>query len=437
METNFSKKQLEILALLNIDPKGNSFLRASNILLQVGSEFFKGLNFKMDKWQELFEGSEILKNRLLDLETNLHSYFSEINNEVNQQKIQNIEMEAKIDQMSNAADENFDLKKQIEILTEENKKILNKKELDQKKSEDRLRKNKLKYEGYKLDYDLLIQNLKKETDKGLAFNFSFTLSISSFLKPWTFKFENEEFENKRSTQIAILGAKDVGKSYVLSNLLEVKEKNTVFPSTFGTIAGKCIHKTLYLEYSETMISTFDKNNNKDIEKLEGFLEDFFLQNSNVLILVVCTMGRETQNYLEKIFRKKESIKTDQLFVILHNFQCYSNEEMKKRFKFNMKHFSSRIRKPDNENSLGYFDDERKVYHFPLGFDFGESTDFNIDVFSYIKELISQMNFSKVKFRQCLQNFFNENYVNYVDSKKGEKLELVFENEQFEIKPKKL
>lgn len=442
METNFSKKQLEILSLFDIDQKEQAFLRASNILLQVGSEFFKGLNFKMEKWHELCQGSESLKKRLLALETNLHSYFNDINKEVNQQKLQIIE-EIKQKTADNKHLQEKLQEKESELKNFEEKynkyyKKYNEKKKKLKEVEYELKKQKLKYDEIKLDHDTLMLNLEKKSDKESAQNFTFLLSISSFSKPWIFKFEKEKLENKKFIQIALLGEKDVGKSYVLSNILDKKEKNNAFPSTFGKIAGKSVDNTLYLEYSETINSSFDRENCQEVEKLEDFLEDFFLQNSNAFIFVVSRMGRETQNNLKKILSKKKSIKIDQLFIIIHNFQCYSFEEMNKGFKFHMKHFPKRIKKPDDQDHLGYFDDENKIYHFPLGLDFGESKEHNLNVFSYIQTLISETNEEvKVKFMTSMQKFFNKNYGDYLIRNKGEKLEMNYieSKEIFEITPK--
>ena len=124
MDPCFDNRQTQLLSYINFDENAKLFFSALEILLQMTEQFFKQTKiFEMQKWDELNQSYELIKERVFGLEALVKDYFIEINKSFDRDRVielsQNLErLEVELEHKN---EEITQLKRLIESLNEEKK----------------------------------------------------------------------------------------------------------------------------------------------------------------------------------------------------------------------------------------------------------------------------------------------------------------------------
>ena len=159
------------------------------------------------------------------------------------------------------------------------------------------------------------------------------------------KDENSALAKKKLNRIGVLGVSDVGKTFILKKLIgkndDVNQKKTkgisvIYPEIESDNLFVCIDsqgsEEPIIDKSRTKKQVFNlteserkvlvKNLSKDKKFTEIFIQDFIIQKSNILIVVVDQLTFSEQKLINRL---KYNPNYDKLFVI-HNTQFFEDIE---------------------------------------------------------------------------------------------------------------
>ena len=196
--------------------------------------------------------------------------------------------------------------------------------------------------------------------------------------------DNKEIQNKEVNRIGMLGASGVGKTFILGKLLDNKnlQKNSINTRGISVIYPEIGSKKLFtcidskgseepiIDEKMTQEEIFDLNDeekkkrieksSKDKKFIEIFIQDFIIDKSNVLIVVVDQLKFSEQ----KLINNLKDHNFDKLFVI-HNLQFFCD------IKTIEEHIENVIKKSVFSNlekvDIPYFDDDKEKKQKPFFF----------------------------------------------------------------------
>ena len=185
-------------------------------------------------------------------------------------------------------------------------------------------------------------------------NYDIVIDIENFedLKKKGWKIEmnekgNQKYEyfikrGKKLNRVGILGGGNVGKTFILHKLLGKQYNDKIKTRGISVIYPEIFEKDNFFVYLDTCnilnTSLFAKNltqeevfNLSDKERLNYmkylikdkksrniFIQDFIIQKSNILIIVVNQLSFKDQNFLNRL---KYNLNFD-LMLIIHNLQFF-------------------------------------------------------------------------------------------------------------------
>ena len=196
--------------------------------------------------------------------------------------------------------------------------------------------------------------------------------------------DNKEIQNKEVNRIGMLGASGVGKTFILGKLLNNKDLQTnaintrgisvIYPpegsdKLFTCIDSKGSEEPIIDDKMtiEEIFNLDDEEKKKRIEKsskdkkfIEIFIQDFIIDKSNVLIVVVDQLKFSEQ----KLINRLKNHNFDKLFVI-HNLQFFCDMTTIEEHIENVikKSVFSNLEKVD----IPYFDDDKEKKQKPFYF----------------------------------------------------------------------
>ena len=196
-----------------------------------------------------------------------------------------------------------------------------------------------------LQYD---ENIKLEDFYDMIINIK---SIKELNRGWEIKMNEvgklrfEEYKNEVALIIGIIGNSNKGKSFLLSKLSKInlpngtnikteglsikypelkkyKNRKIVLLDSEGFEAPFLIERDKNLESNEIMLKELAK------EKLisEFFLQNFILNNSNILIAVVGMLTFQEQKFINKIKSEISKLKFKKTLYIIHNLMTLTTVE---------------------------------------------------------------------------------------------------------------
>jgi HSP20 family molecular chaperone IbpA len=151
-----------------------------------------------------------------------------------------------------------------------------------------------------------------------------------------------EYKNKESLIIGIVGHSNKGKTFLLSKIaktllpteisiktegLSIKylelgfNKNIILLDAAGLETPVLIEKENLIDNEDNKLNQLIKEKATDKLMTETFLQNFIISNSDILITVVGNLTFSEQKLLKKI--KEESIKTNKILFIIHNLITFS------------------------------------------------------------------------------------------------------------------
>ena len=300
---------------LEIISKMKDYMRAMNKLELIISHY-------KSKEKKIWEQDELLKQQFSNLKYENYALKNE-NKEINElkQKIENIEKKE------------IDKEKQIEKLTHENEKL----------AEENLESEKTNKEANFIDFYDVIVDIK---------------SVKDISEGWKIKMnENarkkyEEFKKENVIKIGVIGNANKGKSFLLSKISKIPLPSGTSIRTEGLsikypVLDKYKNRKIVLLDSAGLETPVLKSENKlakitenDIKEKEHFkekcrekiytelfLQNYIINNSDILIIVVGILTYSEQKLLNRIrtkfLKSRNNKNNDQkpLFII-HNLMTY-------------------------------------------------------------------------------------------------------------------
>ena len=225
-----------------------------------------------------------------------------------------------------------------------NKKINYEKELESKKKEEM--KNFIKFRQYKDD-------IKFEDFYDMIININ---SIRELNNGWDIKMNEigklrfEEYKNKGALIIGIIGNSNKGKSFLLSKISKINLPNGTNIKTEGLSIKypeleKYKNRKIVLLDSEGFEAPFllkkdailDKNYImlkeliKDKIITQYFLQNFIINNSDILISVVGQLSFQEQKFLNKLKSDIANLKLAKYLIVIHNLITLTTIEQVKNY----------------------------------------------------------------------------------------------------------
>ena len=245
-----------------------------------------------------------------------------------------------------------DKNKQIKDLEEINDELLN--NLD-----NRIKKNReMNYSSIGMDnivkFNQYDDNINFEEFYDVIINIK---SIKHVNKGWDIKMSEagklrfEEHKNLDSLIIGIIGNSNKGKSFLLSKISKINLPNGTNIRTEGLSIKypelkKYKNRKIILLDSEGLEAPFlfeeyeKRNEMSDLmlkekarEKLitEFFLQNFIMNNSDILITVVGLLTFQEQKFLNKIKGEISKLKSEKSLFVIHNLMTYTTKEQVKKY----------------------------------------------------------------------------------------------------------
>ena len=330
---------------------------------------------------------------------------------------------------------------------------------EQKRLEEEERKKQNDLENF---YDLILHFNSFEQLKKEGWKACFT------------KLGKERYDkciNENNIVIGIIGNKNRGKSYLLGRIMKMKDdfnpngfllttlgiscmfpsianKNFVILDTAG-MDNPLIQNIFFDELEKkTKKNELIKNVIRDQKVTEIALNEFIIQESNVIIAVVEQLSLAEQdmlknllNTLKKYQRKKANSKDPNTWpkrlIVIHNLMNLSSEEsiykfieetLKKSLTFSLSTQTMSIECKDNQKVYPQIncEDDIQIIHVVVGDDGNEKIrkEFNEPAFNYIRKNIITSEAKKFNIIESFKNFIIENSQNYIDSEKLESDSLI-------------
>ena len=245
-----------------------------------------------------------------------------------------------------------DKNKQIKDLEEINDELLN--NLD-----NRIKKNReMNYSSIGMDnivkFNQYDDNINFEEFYDVIINIK---SIKHVNKGWDIKMSEagklrfEEYKNLDALIIGIIGNSNKGKSFLLSKISKINLPNGTNIRTEGLSIKypelkKYKNRKIILLDSEGLEAPFlfeeyeKRNEMSDLmlkekarEKLitEFFLQNFIMNNSDILITVVGLLTFQEQKFLNKIKGEISKLKSEKSLFVIHNLMTYTTKEQVKKY----------------------------------------------------------------------------------------------------------
>ena len=241
--------------------------------------------------------------------------------------------------------------------------------------------------------------------------------------------------------IGIIGNLNVGKSYILSKII-----NSELPLNVRTkgISIKYINNCIALDSlgsDSSLLETFDIHSNNDSENInkliddgiinekkitEEFLQSFILFSSSLLIIVVGQLTLTEQKFIERI---KEKVQKQRYIFIIHNYMFLEKiEDVKKYIKdyvltsitFGILFENHIIREEFNNTINDIFYTERyeknnkriEIIHLFMAKEGSEAGNFyNESTIDYLRK---QLSFSTIKSHDVIKEF--KNFLSFISGK---------------------
>jgi hypothetical protein len=182
-------------------------------------------------------------------------------------------------------------------------------------------------------------------------------SIKHVNKGWDIKMSEagklrfEEYKNLDALIIGIIGNSNKGKSFLLSKISKINLPNGTNIRTEGLSIKypelkKYKNRKIILLDSEGLEAPFlfeeyeKRNEMSDLmlkekarEKLitEFFLQNFIMNNSDILITVVGLLTFQEQKFLNKIKGEISKLKSEKSLFVIHNLMTYTTKEQVKKY----------------------------------------------------------------------------------------------------------
>lgn len=407
----------------------------------------------------------------------------------NQQRLERLRRE--IEEKKHKIEEDkrfFEMKKNLEEerkkIEKEKQEIENEKKKRQMKEREKLEKKRIEEEKRKLEEEkrkweedkkieeqkrLEDQELKKRND--LENFYDLIIHFHSFeqLKSdgWDASFTKEgkrkydECINKNNIVIGIIGNKNRGKSYLLGRIMKMND-DSLYPNGFlvTTLGISCIFPTIANKnfvtldtagrdnpllqnafFTETNKNELIKNIARDQKVTEIALNDFIIQESNVLITVVEQLSfaeqdmlknlinqiKECQNKIAQNSNHKNS--SPKRLIVIHNLMNISKIEDINEFINTtlMRSLTFSLNKQNMSND-GFNDryvypqansEDIQIVHVVIGDDKNDiiRKEFNDPAFDYIRKNITTSEAKKFDIVESFKEFIIENSKNYIEGDK--------------------
>ena len=204
-----------------------------------------------------------------------------------------------------------------------------------------------------------------------------------------------EYKNKESLTIGIIGHSNKGKTFLLSKIaktplptdisiktegLSIKylelgfNKNIILLDSAGLETPVLIEKENLIDNEDNKLNQLIKEKATDKLMTETFLQNFIIYNSDILITVVGILTFSEQKLLKKI--KEESIKTNKILFIIHNLitftlidqvQQYIKNYLLKDATFDLEERTTISINNNEKNIPYYYENNNKIKIFHLIF----------------------------------------------------------------------
>ena len=204
-----------------------------------------------------------------------------------------------------------------------------------------------------------------------------------------------EYKNKESLIIGIVGHSNKGKTFLLSKIaktllpteisiktkgLSIKylelgfNKNIILLDAAGLETPVLIEKENLINNKDNKLNQLIKEKATDKLMTETFLKNFIISNINILITVVGNLTFSEQKLLKKI--KEESIKTNKILFIIHNLitftlidqvQQYIKNYLLKDATFDLEERTTISINNNEKNIPYYYENNNKIKIFHLIF----------------------------------------------------------------------
>ena len=385
------------------------------------------------------------------------SYLEEVEKNLEKAKSDVIELNSGLAQLKSDSEKSktdlensqADLIKTQEKLQELKEKYKNlsveKKELDEK---NEFLFNKIKHFSLSKEPQLNAYDLIINIDSLMSNEFGWEITSSNSYEP-------EKYKENEYTIVGFVGRENIGKTYVLNKLCEQALPSGTNVNTQG-LSIKYFENYICMDsaglqvpvyyYDEKLLNRFaikadDLKENEDIRYkmindrtlTDMFIQDFILDVCQIIVIVVGQLSQNDQKFIERITNKYKSKKR---IIILHNFSnLYSREDVEKRIQkdifsafrvieiaipnTNLKQYVEEPTKKKNLNGEFEVDHRKNIMHLVLGMDWGESGEYyNEKTLEFIKKVIdADAEKSQFDLKVKMQEFFEENFRNYLQFKK--------------------
>ena len=367
-------------------------------------------------------------------------------------------------------------KEKIEIENEKKKKQMKEREkLERKKIEEEKRKleeEKRKWEEDKKKEEqkrLEEQELKKRNDIENFYDLIIHFHSFEQLKSdgWDASFTKEgkrkhdECINKNNIVIGIIGNKNRGKSYLLGRIMKMND-DSLYPNGFlvTTLGISCIFPTIANKnfvtldtagrdnpllqsafFTETNKNELIKNIARDQKVTEIALNDFIIQESNVLITVVEQLSFAEQDMLKNLINQIKECQnkithnsnhknsSPKRLIVIHNLMNISKiEDINEFIKTTLMRSLTFSLNKQNMSNDGFNDryvypqtnsEDIEIVHVVIGDDNNDiiRKEFNDPAFDYIRKNITTSDAKKFDIVESFKEFIIENSKNYIDGDK--------------------
>lgn len=367
-------------------------------------------------------------------------------------------------------------KEKIEIENEKKKKRMKEREkLERKRIEEEKRKleeEKRKWEEDKKKEEqkrLEEQELKKRNDIENFYDLIIHFHSFEQLKSdgWDASFTKEgkrkydECINKDNIVIGIIGNKNRGKSYLLGRIMKMNDYS-LYPNGFlvTTLGISCIFPTIANKnfvtldtagrdnpllqstfFNETDKNELIKNIARDQKVTEIALNDFIIQESNVLITVVEQLSFAEQDMLKNLINQIKECQnkithnsnhknsSPKRLIVIHNLMNISKiEDINEFIKTTLMRsltFSLNEQKMSNDGFNDRYvypqtnSEDIEIVHVVIGDDNNDiiRKEFNDPAFDYIRKNITTSDAKKFDIVESFKEFIIENSKNYIEGDK--------------------
>ena len=367
-------------------------------------------------------------------------------------------------------------KEKIEIENEKKKKQMKEREkLERKRIEEEKRKleeEKRKWEEDKKKEEqkrLEEQELKKRNDIENFYDLIIHFHSFEQLKSdgWDASFTKEgkrkydECINKNNIVIGIIGNKNRGKSYLLGRIMKMND-DSLYPNGFlvTTLGISCIFPTIANKnfvtldtagrdnpllqsafFTETNKNELIKNIARDQKVTEIALNDFIIQESNVLITVVEQLSFAEQDMLKNLINQIKECQnkithnsnhknsSPKRLIVIHNLMNISKiEDINEFIKTTLMRSLTFSLNKQNMSNDGFNDryvypqtnsEDIEIVHVVIGDDNNDiiRKEFNDPAFDYIRKNITTSDAKKFDIVESFKEFIIENSKNYIDGDK--------------------